>query len=54
VGTAEQIHYNFIAAIIDRKKLVRFAQGICNADVENQARKDSREAAKKCSPERKP
>src|ERR671931_573350 len=26
VGTAEQIHYNFIAAIIDRKKLVRFAQ----------------------------
>src|SRR5215470_227323 len=36
VGTAEQIHYNFIAAIIDREKLVRFAQGedsVClNAD----------------------
>ena len=27
VEIAEQIHYNFIAAIIDREKLVPFAQG---------------------------
>src|SRR5215470_5424176 len=31
-GTAEQIHYNFIAAVIDREKLVRFAQDAESAE----------------------
>jgi len=35
VEIAEQIHYNFIAAIIDREKLVRFAQGEAVSRQEN-------------------